>query len=149
VAVHNKANGIYANHHVGGSDWFNNTAYRNGHNFNMQCRLDDNNAEVDGYGHKLRNNLSYKSREAITKLDRAKSDSAYNSFDMEDLTLSDKDFVSLDESELTRPRQANGNLPVIGLLHPAPGSPVIDKGVNIRSPFHGAAPDLGAFETEK
>ena len=30
VAVRNKNSGFYANHHPGGSDWINNTAYRNG-----------------------------------------------------------------------------------------------------------------------
>lgn len=145
LAVHNKANGFYANHHVGGSDWFNNTGYRNGANFNMLCRLPDNRTDVDGYGHKLRNNLSYKGRTDITRLDRAKSDSSHNSWDL-DLKLTDKDFVSVDEAELVQPRQANGDLPAIGFLHPSDGSAVIDKGIDVGFPFHGAAPDLGAFE---
>ena len=45
-----------------------------------------------------------------------------------------------------QPRQANGDLPAVGFLHPADGSALIDKGVDIGFPFHGAAPDLGAFE---
>ena len=144
LAVRNKASGFYSNHHIGGSDWFNNTAYRNGSNFNMLCRLADNRTDVDGYGHKLRNNLSYNSRGLISRLDRTKSDAANNSFTL-DLKITDKDFVSLDESELVRPRQANGDLPVIGFLHPAPGSVLIGKGVDVGLPFRGAAPDLGAF----
>jgi hypothetical protein len=62
--------------------------------------------------------------------------------------MSDKDFVNLDEKELTRPRQAHGDLPVMGFLHPAPQSVFVDKGVDIGVPFKGAAPDLGAFEGE-
>jgi hypothetical protein len=144
--VGNKASGIYANHHPGGNDWFNNTAFRNGTNFNMLGRRLDTHADVDGFDQKLRNNLGYKARgKEIDKLDRAKSDAANNSFDL-DLKLSDKDFVNLDESELMRPRQANGDLPVIGFLHPAPQSAFVDKGVDIGVPFKGAAPDLGAFE---
>ena len=145
LAVRNKASGFYSNHHLGGSDWLNNTAYRNGTNFNMLCRLADNRTDVDGYGHKLRNNLSYKSRADISRLDSSKSDATNNSFTF-GLKISDKDFVSVDESELVRPRQANGDLPVIGFLHPADGSVVIDKGVDVGLPFHGSAPDLGAFE---
>jgi len=101
--------------------------------------------DVDGYGHKLRNNLSYNSRRDVSRLDLSKSDAAGNSFTL-GLDLGDKDFVSLDESELVRPRQATGDLPVTGFLHPAQGSILIDKGVDVGLPFRGAAPDLGAFE---
>ena len=145
LAVRNKASGFYANHHLGGSDWFNNTAYRNGANFNMLCRLPDNHTDVDGYGHKLRNNLSYQARYDLSRLDLAKSDAAHNSFTL-DLKLRDKDFVSLDEAQLVQPRQADGDLPAMTFLHPAPGSPLIDKGLDLGFPFHGAAPELGAFE---
>src|SRR6266853_1005070 len=54
LAVGNKNSGFYSNHHPGGSDWISNTAYRNGTNFNMLCRLADNVTDVDGFGHKLR-----------------------------------------------------------------------------------------------
>ena len=145
LAVHNKANGFYSNHHLGGSDWFNNTAFRNGSNFNMLCRLADNRTDVPGFGHTLRNNVAYRSARDLTQLDAAKSDAAHNSFTM-DLRLTDKDFASLDESELTRPRQANGDLPVIAFLHPAEGSALIDAGVDIGFPFRGVHPDLGAFK---
>ena len=118
VAVRNKSSGFYANHHPGGSDWFNNTAYRNGSNFNMLGRLADNRTDVDGYGHKLRNNLSYDSRALISRLDATQSDAANNSFNF-GMKLSDKDFLSVDESELVQPRQANGDLPAVRFLHPA------------------------------
>ena len=145
LAVGNGASGIYANHHPGGCDWFNNTAYRNGTNFNMLGRLADNRTDIDGCGHKLRNNLSYKSRALLARMDRAKCDSANNSFDL-DLKIGDEDFLSLDESELVQPRQANGDLPDLRCLHLAPGSRLIDRGVDLGFPFRGAAPDLGAFE---
>ena len=145
MAVGNKAAGFYSNHHPGGSDWFNNTSYRNGTNYNMLCRLADNRTDVDGYGHKLRNNLSYNSRGGVSRLDLTKSDAAGNSFTVR-LKLGDKDFVSLDESEPFQPRQANGDLPVIGFLHPADGSALIDGGVDVGMPFRGTKPDIGAFE---
>jgi hypothetical protein len=143
--VRNKSNGFYANHHIGGSDWFNNTAYRNGANFSMLSRLADNVTDVAGYGHKLRNNLSYDSRSLIGRMDEAKCDAANNSFTL-DLKLSDRDFVSLDEAQLLLPRLPNGDLPKVDMLHPAEGSPVIDRGEDIGFPFRGAKPDLGAFE---
>jgi Domain of unknown function len=107
--------------------------------------LPDNQTDVDGYGHKLRNNLAYHGAKDVSNLDRTKSDSANNSFDL-NFPITDKDFISVDESELTRPRQANGDLPSIGFMHLADGSDLIDKGVDVGFPFQGARPDLGAFE---
>jgi hypothetical protein len=144
LAAGNKDNGFYANHHIGGCDWFNNSAYRNGTDYNMLGRLADNRTDVDGYGHKLRNNLGYKGRLEISKLGPSKSDSAKNSFDL-GLKLSDADFLSLDESGLFGPRKASGDLPDVAFLHPGPDSALIGKGANIGFPFRGAAPDLGAF----
>ncbi|HEY3319511.1 MAG TPA: pectate lyase [Planctomycetota bacterium] len=134
LAVGNKASGFYSNHHPGGSDWFNNTAFRNGVNFNMLCRLSDNVTDVDGFGHKLRNNLSYKSRADISKFDPRKCDAEHNSFDL-GLKLSDKDFLSVDETQLVLPRQVNGDLPIIQFLHPAPAGVLT-----------GIQPPLGAFK---
>jgi len=148
LAVRNKASGFYSNHHLGGSDWLNNTAFRNGCNFNMLCMLLDGFKDVDGFGHTLKNNLSYDSRALISKFDASKSVATHNSFSL-DLKLSDKDFLSIDERELVLPRQANGDLPVMQLLRLAPGSVLIDKGVDVGFPFHGLAPDLGAFEFAK
>jgi len=45
------------------------------------------------------------------------------------------------------PRQADGSLPVIDFLKLAPGSHLIDAGVNVGLPYNGAAPDLGWFES--
>lgn len=129
VAVGNKANGFYSNHHVGGSDWDNNTAYRNGANFNMLCREKDNKTDVDGFGHKLRNNLAYKPRgkSDIAKFDKAKCDSTNNSWDL-DLKLSPKDFASLDEAEMFQPRQPDGSLHRTNFLKPS-AETAIPKGV--------------------
>jgi pectate lyase len=143
--VSNRAHGIYANHHPGGSDWFNNTAFRNGANFSMLGRLMDNRTDIPGTGHRLRNNLSYGSRSLIGDFDATKSAADHNSF-APDLVLSERDFVSLDEAQLLQPRQADGSLPAITLLHLAEGSALIDAGVDVGLPFRGAKPDIGAFE---
>jgi hypothetical protein len=145
LAVRNKANGFYANHHTGGSDWINNSAFNNGADFNMMTRLADNKTDVDGVGHKLRNNLAYKGRTLLARYEKGKNDESHDSFLM-DLEISDKDFVSLDEAELVKPRKPNGDLPDIGFMHLAPGSKLIDAGVDAGFPFKGTAPDLGCFE---
>jgi hypothetical protein len=125
VAVGNKANGFYSNHHLGGSDWSNNTAYRNGANFNMLCRQADNKTDIDGYGHKLRNNLSFKprGRSDLARFDAAKCDSQDNSWDL-GLKLTDKDFASLDEADMFQLRQVDGSLPRTKFLHPSAGSAI-------------------------
>ena len=122
LAVHNKANGFYGNHHPGGDDWLNNSAYKNGVNYNMLGRSADHLSDVPGYGHNLLNNLGYAARGAeINNLDTVRSHRENNSFDLS-TPLSAGDFRSLDESLLTAPRRPDGSLPVIDFMHPAPGS---------------------------
>lgn len=141
VAVRNKASGFYANHHPGGCDWINNTAFRNGTNFNMQGRLADNRTEIEGYDHRLFRNLSYKSRRDITNFNAAKCEAVDNSFTL-GLKLTDQDFVGLDEAELLKPRKSDGSLPDIGLMRPTPDS-VLAR-TPVASTPAGAA-HIGAF----
>ena len=143
VAVRNKAAGFYANHHHGGNDWLNNTAYLNGTNFNMLCR--NATADVPGFGHRMKNDLGYKGRAEVANLDAAAGDVTGNYFNLP-VKVEEKGFVSLDVAELVKPRQANGDLPEMAFLHLAQGSELIDKGVDVGLPFVGKAPDLGAFE---
>ncbi len=144
VAARNKASGFYANHHLGGNDWFNNTAYRNSTNFKMLCRSADNATELPGYGHKMKNNLGYKGRREVTNLNESASDVTGNYFNLP-VTITDKDFLGLNDADLMLPRQANGDLPLIAFLHLKPDSDLINKGMDVGLPFSGAAPDLGAF----
>ena len=148
LAVGNRSSGFYANHHLGGSDWLNNSAYRNGINFNLLNRLPDNVTDVPGFGHRLKNNLGYRGRQELANLDRPKSDATHNSFDLPG-PPTDADFVSLDEGVLTAPRPADGGLPTLTFLHLAPGSHLRDGGVDVGLPLHGQAPWLGAFAPEK
>lgn len=144
LAVHNRANGIYANHHVGGCDWFGNTSYRNGTDYNMICALDDNLTDVPGYGHVMKNNLGFNGGTEVSNLGTS-NDVTYNYFTLP-VTVTSNDFVNLDESLLTAPRQSNGALPYIAFAQLTGGSDLVDAGTNIGFAFTGAAPDLGAFE---
>ncbi|MEA3188601.1 MAG: hypothetical protein QOD99_2431 [Chthoniobacter sp.] len=146
LAVRNKANGFYANHHIGGGDWFNNTAYRNPTNFNMLERLADNVTDVPGTDQKMKNNLGYKGGKEVANLTAEKSDVTGNYFNLP-VQVADNDFLSLEEKELIEPRQPDGSLPKISFLHPAKGSDLIDKGADVGFPFKGAKPDLGCFES--
>ncbi len=151
LSVGNKSSGFYANHHLGGNHWYNNTAYYNWPNFNMLNRRADYQADVPGYDHVLRNNVSYLTRSdrehhLITDIDLEKSTVDHNSFLNPAITLTAADFVSLDMTLLTLPRQPNGALPDTDFMRPTPGSDLIDTGVEVGLPFSGAKPDLGYKE---
>ncbi|RPI01519.1 MAG: hypothetical protein EHM64_15580, partial [Ignavibacteriae bacterium] len=152
IAVGNKANGFYSNHHLNGNSWYNNTAYKNDINFNMVNRESpeaDSSIWAFGYHHVLENNLSYKAGSSDTAyIDTSKSTLSHNSFDS-GFNLTDQDFVSLDESQLTAPRKPDGSLPYIDFMKPAAGSKLIDAGGDIGFPFAGRAPDIGALETDE
>ncbi|MCB0847512.1 MAG: DUF4990 domain-containing protein, partial [Bacteroidetes bacterium] len=148
LAVRNKANGFYSNHHLNGNIWLNNSAYRNAYNYNMVNRESpqSQNINVDGYNHVLKNNLGYKGRTGETAyLPSSLNTLVTNSFGM-NLGLSDSDFISLDESALMAPRKADGSLPDIDFLAIATHSPAMDAGTDIGFPYLGDAPELGAFE---
>ncbi len=145
VAVRNKASGFYANHHIGGVEFLQNTAYRNHTNFNLLGRERDNRTDVPGYGHRLRNNLGFAGGAEVANFNAGACDAEGNYFNLP-VTITAADFVSLDEAELVRPRQPNGDLPEVRCLHLAAGSGAIDRGVDLGRPFRGQAPDLGAFE---
>ncbi len=146
LAVRNRANGFYANHHTGGLDWFNNTAYRNGGNYNMLCNLDatTNANDVPGFNHVLKNNLGYKGGSEVSNLGPI-NDTNFNYFTLP-VTVATNDFMSLDESLLTAPRRADGSLPYLAFAQLVSGSDLVNAGTNAGFAFAGSAPDLGAFE---
>jgi pectate lyase len=146
LAVKNRANGFYANHHLGGGDWFNNTAYRNGGNFKMLCSTNNSSStnDVPGFDHVMRNNVGYKGSSEVTSLG-ASNDTTFNYFTLP-VTVASNDFQSLDESLLTLPRLADGSLPYIALGQLVSTSDLLNAGTNAGFAFVGSAPDLGAFE---
>jgi hypothetical protein len=154
LAVMNKANGFYSNHHLEGSDWFNNTAYRNGTNYNMLNRKakteDQYLIDGPGYNHVMKNNISFAPQgKDIDKIDSARCTLDQNSFLEDGVTLSADDFVSLDTTLLTAPRRPDGSLPEIDFMQLKPTSKLIDNGSDTGLPFYGKAPDLGCFERKK
>jgi len=113
------------------------TAFQN--NINFAFTFSKGNIEKNA----LRSNLSYKGLIQI----RPKVDDQFNSWNMPARTeISEQDFVSLDDSIFTGPRNPDGSIPDSDFLRLAPGSTAIDKGVDVNMPYAGKAPDLGAFE---
>ena len=153
IAARNKANGFYANHHLAGNNWYNNSAYLNGVNFNMlnrPSREDNENIDTDGYDHVLINNLShikgFGSRH-FAYIDENKNSLETNSWGFSG-SLSDSDFESLDIDLLTSPRKEDGSLPDVDFMRPTEGSRIVNSGTDIGFEFKSSAPDLGAIETD-
>ena len=147
MTVRNRANGFYANHHLDGQVWINNTAYRNAINYEMLCSTNNSSSAGDtpGFNHVMKNNLGYlASSKEIDKLGPV-NDTNFNYFTLP-VTVNASDFITLDETLLTAPRQPNGDLPYINFARLANASDCINAGTNQGFPFYGAAPDLGAFE---
>lgn len=145
LAAANKANGFYANHHPGGSDWIHNTAFANRRsNFNFLCREPGGFQDVPGFGHVIRNNLGFRSRPEVADLNRAACDMAGNLFGGD--AMDSRDFLGVDPAELCAPRRSDGALPELSFMRPTPGGRVIDRGVPLGEAFAGRAPEPGAYE---
>ncbi|HEY4787057.1 MAG TPA: T9SS type A sorting domain-containing protein [Bacteroidales bacterium] len=56
------------------------------------------------------------------------------------------DYESLDASQLSAARKADGSLPDITFAKLKAGSDLIDKGVNVGLPYNGSAPDVNCTE---
>lgn len=156
LSVMNKASGFYSNHHLEGSDWYNNTAYMNGTNFNMLNRKakteTDYLTDGPGYNHAIRNNISFSPRTKgndIDNYDATRCTIDHNTFLNNSLAVSTGDFITLDTALLTAPRQPDGSLPEIDFLRPKPKSNLVDKGVDLGFPYNGTGVDLGCFESKK
>jgi pectate lyase len=145
LAVENRANGFYANHHGGGINWFNNTAFRNATDYNMICGSSDNRTDIPGFDQVMKNNLGFMAKNTEVANLGVSNDVTFNFFTLP-VTVASNDFVSLDERLLMAPRQANGDLPHTAFAQLADGSDFADAGTNVGFAYVGAAPDLGAFE---
>ena len=130
---------------VGYMNIFNNTSYKNGlwgfHIFNTAAA---NSSEL----HRVfKNNLSYgNSRGEIGVNPDAQYTHDHNSWDL-NVSITASDFITLDSTGLTGPRNQDGSLPLLGFLHLAGGSDLINVGTDVGLPFNGSFPDLGAFES--
>jgi hypothetical protein len=62
------------------------------------------------------------------------------------VTISEADFISLDDAGMLGPRKADGGLPETDFLKPVQGGRLVDTGVDVGISFEGRAPDIGPFE---
>jgi len=143
LAFSNKASGFYANHEPAADRFYNNTAYANHPDFDLLGMLPDGTVLNLGV---LRNNLAYGGT-LVADATGPMVDASHDSWDLTPaVTVSDVDFLSTSMAGMDGPRQADGSLPCVPFMRLAPGSALVDKGVDVGLPFRGAAPDIGAFE---
>jgi len=120
LAIQNKTNGVYSNHHLGGVHFHHNTSSGNGsHAYSFVNRKGpgaDENVDVDGYDHVIDSNLSLSSSNRfVTALSDggAKCTVTNNSFTWDGSNwtspaTNNSDYVSTSTSRLTLTRQADG-----------------------------------------
>ncbi|TGX83319.1 pectate lyase [Palleniella muris] len=119
IAYNNKSNGFYANHHLGGNDWMNNTAYQNKYEYSMVNQVTwDVGEDVDGYDHMLVNNIAVKGKKGLyTAIDKSRCTLVNNTFLPQNMTVNLSDFEnSTDYKQLIAPRNPDGSLPEITFL---------------------------------
>jgi uncharacterized repeat protein (TIGR02059 family) len=138
-------------------DVFNNTLYQNGYqnshpSAGLQIFQNDGTQE-QMEARVFKNNISYDNEDYELFEDHPATcyyTSSNNSWDMTGLTITDDDFISVDSTGITAPRQADGSLPENNcynyFLKLASTSDLINKGVDVGLPFLGNAPDLGYSE---
>ncbi|MEI7502546.1 MAG: hypothetical protein WCJ61_04625 [Paludibacter sp.] len=136
VSVGNPSKGFDQNNNNGVMTIYNSTSYNNATNY--------------GFSNSTYGTLIIKNCASLT------SNSA-NTFSCKTVTQSNNtwntgfsctssDFVSLDYSQMLNPRQSDGSMPEVSLLHLKSTSSMINKGTNVGYAFNGLAPDLGAYE---
>jgi len=159
IAAFNRAGGLTTNDNnhytIAPSHIYNNVAYHNGYYSEWKNTVYGfalyltSGTEQEQLQRIFKNNISYKNQGAPVG-DGYYHDVPYthqnNSWDISGLTVADADFLSVDSTGISGPRQADGSLPVLNFLKLASNSQLIDKGVDVGLPYTGSAPDLGIAE---
>jgi len=155
ISAYNRQSGYHQNGMLHPVALYNNIAYANGAQ-GFWFGAWSTSEYSSGIKHILTNNVEYKNR--YKPYLTAGSVLTTNTFlvngnNNSNYVVTDADFVSLDESQLLRPRKADGSLPDITFLHLRSDSDLINKGVAVPGRtvdgdgnIITGAPDLGVFE---
>lgn len=138
LVFNNREQGFYANYHPTPLYFYNNTAFNNARNYDMQT-------VVNPVIHVMRNNVQYGIGQVMANINGSHPDDQFNSWNM-DSKLTDADFMSVVPIGVDGPRQADGSQPYIDFMRPRPDSKLVNAGTNVGLPYKGSAPDIGAFE---
>lgn len=136
---------------------FNNTSYHNGYYSEFETAgtgfhiFNTSESDIDENKRILRNNISFRNaiKEAWVDNDATYTHSN-NSWDIPGLKLEASDFISLDSTGITAPRQPDGSLPDNDcyryFLKLSKNSQAIDKGIDVGLTYNEPYPDLGWSE---
>ena len=141
LSAFNRVKGFDQNNNNGSMILYNCTGYKNNPNFGM-----NNNDPSIGKVMVVKNSISFAS--SSTDVFRTVCVRNNNSWQINSFAVSNADFLSVDSVGLRNPRNADGSLPSINFMKLASSSRMVDAGINVGLPYNGAAPDLGAFETQ-
>jgi uncharacterized protein YjdB len=135
---------------------YNNAAFRCGYGFSESTIYSNQNKPF--YLSVYKNNISYQNDHIGELGAYGPYPESHNTWDptpthgvpfnvmTDTVTLTDSDFLSLDVTELSGSRKADGSLPDINFLKLASTSDLIDAGVDVGLPYNGEAPDIGYYE---
>lgn len=124
LSAENASNGFYSNHQAAQSaNWIHNTSYNNARsNYNMLERVGPNDlTDIPGTREVLHFNISFNGTD-IMNANLPVQNETGNSWTRRGVTVSEEDFQSLDASQMTLPRKADGSLPDITFMRLVRGS---------------------------
>jgi hypothetical protein len=165
IAAHNWGEGFYnleySGYYRNNARYYNNIAFRN-KEFGYGMDSYFANPKKPWFLSHYHNNIDFENGSPPYLGVRGPYTESHNTWDQTDdyghpysiptdsLDLDENDFLLTDSitgiNQLMAPRKADGSLPDITFLQLAPGSDLIDAGVDIGIPYAGSAPDIGPFE---
>ncbi len=150
VAVYNSHGGMRAN--CNNQEWFIDSRwYNNTVAFNLEYGFNSSNLPgAQMYTNIWRNNISYNNVLGDYWEDASTFIRDHNSWDS-GITLTDVDFISVDSTGISAPRNLDGTLPkndcYVNFLKLHRTSDCVNAGIDVGLPYKSTAPDIGAFET--
>ena len=162
IAACNRYVGVNMNDSGKEAQWvnvYNNFSYHNGHYpakpaWGWGFALwETTSSEAEQKERFFKNNIAYDNAiaDVLIGIGTVHYTHEYNSWDIP-VILSDSDFLSLDCTELERPRKSDGSLPDIDFGKPVESSPAVGAGIDLGLLLDGAGllwrliPAIGAFE---
>ena len=137
LSFYNKAKGFDQNNNMGNMLFYNCTAYGNvGNDYSIPRAI------ASGKTAEVKNCVLFNGTTNLASFVVQESNSWDSNF-----TVDATDFMSVDTTGISGPRKSDGSLPDIEFMHLAPGSDLINAGIDLGFPFLGYASDFGAFET--
>ena len=146
IAANNRSRGWDSNDQGYGSGSFNvlnNISYKNNEGFRIFNTTD---SDVNEQKREYYNNVAYKNNSSNLALSSGALYTGSNNSWNGGVSVTDEDFVSLDNTQMARSRKSDGSLPEITFLTLASTSDLIDAGKDVGLSFYDKYPDLGYAE---